>query len=69
MIRVQKEKKATNYRIRFGHSLWSADQLPAQGVKKRMFSILTREKEKGGVLPLFTGGLFFLERESPFFHA
>ena len=31
--RVQKKKKATNYCIRFGHSLWSANQLPAQGVK------------------------------------
>ena len=30
--RVQKKKKATNYCIRFGHSLWSANQLPAQGV-------------------------------------
>ncbi|KOX74101.1 hypothetical protein WN51_14181 [Melipona quadrifasciata] len=29
--RVQKKKKTTNYRIRFGHSLWSANQLPAQG--------------------------------------
>ncbi|KOX77661.1 hypothetical protein WN51_09326 [Melipona quadrifasciata] len=28
--RVQREKKATNYCIRFGHSLWSANQLPAQ---------------------------------------
>ncbi|CAD1481295.1 unnamed protein product, partial [Heterotrigona itama] len=24
------QKKATNYCIRFGHSLWSANQLPAQ---------------------------------------
>ena len=31
--RVQKKKKARNYCIRFGHSLWSANQLPAQGVK------------------------------------
>ncbi|KAK1133208.1 hypothetical protein K0M31_014562 [Melipona bicolor] len=31
--RVQKKKKATNCYIRFGHSLWSADQLPARGVK------------------------------------
>ncbi|KOX69016.1 Neuropeptide FF receptor 1 [Melipona quadrifasciata] len=30
--RVQKKKKATNYCIRFGHSLRSANQLPAQGV-------------------------------------
>ena len=30
--RVQKKKKSTNYCIRFGHSLWSANQLPAQGV-------------------------------------
>ena len=30
--RVQKEKKATNYYVRFGHSLWSANQLPAQEV-------------------------------------
>ncbi|KOX80644.1 Mannosyl-oligosaccharide 1,2-alpha-mannosidase IB [Melipona quadrifasciata] len=29
--RVQKKKKATNYCIEFGHSLWSANQLPAQG--------------------------------------
>ncbi|KOX80643.1 hypothetical protein WN51_05498 [Melipona quadrifasciata] len=29
---VQKKKKATNYCIRFGHSLWSANQLPAQGL-------------------------------------
>ncbi|KOX79319.1 hypothetical protein WN51_09121 [Melipona quadrifasciata] len=28
--RVQKKKKATNYCIRFGHSLWSANQLSAQ---------------------------------------
>ena len=27
------KKKATNYCIRFGHSLWSANQSPAQGVK------------------------------------
>ncbi|CAD1478046.1 unnamed protein product, partial [Heterotrigona itama] len=26
------KKKVTNYCIRFGHSLWSANQLPAQGV-------------------------------------
>ncbi|KOX77708.1 hypothetical protein WN51_09373 [Melipona quadrifasciata] len=30
--RVQKKKKATNYCIRFGHSLWSANRLPAQRV-------------------------------------
>ncbi|CAD1476133.1 unnamed protein product, partial [Heterotrigona itama] len=24
------KKKVTNYRIRFGHSLWSANQLPVQ---------------------------------------
>ncbi|KOX80801.1 hypothetical protein WN51_03863 [Melipona quadrifasciata] len=29
--RVQKKKKARNCCIRFGHSLWSANQLPAQG--------------------------------------
>ncbi|KOX68487.1 hypothetical protein WN51_03973 [Melipona quadrifasciata] len=29
--RVQKKKKAMNCRIRFGHSLWSANQSPAQG--------------------------------------
>ncbi|CAD1479125.1 unnamed protein product, partial [Heterotrigona itama] len=28
------KKKVTNYCIRFGHSLWSANQLPAQGVKE-----------------------------------
>ena len=28
------EKKATNYFTRFGHSLWSANQLPAQGVNR-----------------------------------
>ena len=33
--RGQKKKEATNYRIPFGHSLWSANQLPAQGVKKK----------------------------------
>ena len=33
--RVQKEKNATNYCIRFGHSLWSANQLPAQGINKQ----------------------------------
>ncbi|CAD1473564.1 unnamed protein product, partial [Heterotrigona itama] len=27
------KKKATNYCIRFGHSLWSANQLAAQGLK------------------------------------
>ena len=31
--RVQKREKATNYCVRFGHSLWSTNQLPAQGVK------------------------------------
>ena len=43
--RVPKKKKATNYRIRLGHSLWSANQLPAQGVK---FSggISTKKKKK-----------------------
>ena len=30
--RVEKKRKATNHCIRFGHSLWSANQLPAQGV-------------------------------------
>ena len=30
---LQKEKKATNYCIRLGNSLWSASQLPAQVVK------------------------------------
>ena len=30
--RVQKKKKGTNYGIRLGHSLWSANQLPAQSV-------------------------------------
>ena len=39
--RVQKKKKATDYCIRFGHSLWSANQLPAQGVKKsRRFNFM-----------------------------
>ena len=39
--RVQKKKKATNYCIRFGHSLWSAK--PAQGVDGRpLKSIHTR---------------------------
>ena len=37
--RVQRKKKATNYCIRFGHSLWSANQLPAQGVKSELFVI------------------------------
>ena len=32
--RVQEKKKATNYCIRFGHSLWSANQLPAQRVER-----------------------------------
>ena len=32
--RVRKERRATNYRVRFGHSLWSANRLPAQGVVK-----------------------------------
>ena len=32
--RVQKKKKATNYCIRFGRSLWSANQLPAQVVNE-----------------------------------
>ena len=31
--RVQKKKRATNYCVRSGHSLRSANQLPAQGVK------------------------------------
>ena len=30
--RVLKKMKATNYCVRFGHSLWSANQLPAQVV-------------------------------------
>ncbi|KOX78059.1 hypothetical protein WN51_05947 [Melipona quadrifasciata] len=34
---VQKKKKATNYCIRFGHSLWSANQLLAQRVKDKNF--------------------------------
>ncbi|CAD1470226.1 unnamed protein product, partial [Heterotrigona itama] len=29
-IQKKKKKKTTNYCIRFGHSLWSANQLPAQ---------------------------------------
>ncbi|CAD1479226.1 unnamed protein product, partial [Heterotrigona itama] len=28
------KKKATTYCIRFGHSLWSANQLPVQGAKQ-----------------------------------
>ncbi|CAD1475057.1 unnamed protein product, partial [Heterotrigona itama] len=28
------KKNATNYCVRFGHSLWSANQLPAQEVKR-----------------------------------
>ena len=31
--RVEKKKKATNHCTRHGHSLWSANQLLAQGVK------------------------------------
>ena len=31
--RARKKKKATNYCIRSGRSLWSANQLPAQGFK------------------------------------
>ena len=31
--RFQKTRKATNHCIRHGRSLWSANQLPAQGVK------------------------------------
>ncbi|CAD1477020.1 unnamed protein product [Heterotrigona itama] len=27
--RVEKERKATNYCVQFGHSLWSANHLPA----------------------------------------
>ena len=38
---VQKEKKATNYCTRFGHSLWSANQLPAQEVRKEFISVVT----------------------------
>ncbi|CAD1476014.1 unnamed protein product, partial [Heterotrigona itama] len=34
-------KKATNYCIRFGHSLWSANQLPAQGVEEACGSLVT----------------------------
>ena len=37
--RVRKKKKATNYCIRFGHSLRSANQLPTQG------EILVMEKD------------------------
>ncbi|CAD1469986.1 unnamed protein product, partial [Heterotrigona itama] len=29
--RYELKKKATNYYIRFGHSLWFANQLPTQG--------------------------------------
>ena len=28
-------KKETTYRVRFGHSLWSVNQLPAQEVNER----------------------------------
>ncbi|CAD1471375.1 unnamed protein product, partial [Heterotrigona itama] len=28
------KKKATSYSMRFGHSLWSANQLPTQGAKQ-----------------------------------
>ena len=34
---VQRKKIATNYRRRFGHSLWSANQLPAQGVRGKNY--------------------------------
>ncbi|CAD1469708.1 unnamed protein product, partial [Heterotrigona itama] len=33
MISYRFKKKKVNYCTRFGHSLWSANQLPAQGVK------------------------------------
>ena len=35
--RVQKKEKATNYCVRFGDSLWSADQLPAQVVNIEVY--------------------------------
>ena len=41
---TQEEKKATNYCIRFGHSLWSANQLPPQVVKNRRRSGRTLPK-------------------------
>ncbi|KAF3422329.1 hypothetical protein E2986_10876 [Frieseomelitta varia] len=46
-VQKKKKKKATNYCIRFGHSLWSANQLPAQGANqspipaKQMTSLLS----------------------------
>ena len=40
--RVRMKKKATNCCVRFGHSLWSANQLPAQVVHllRREFLVL-----------------------------
>ena len=38
--RVQKEKKATNYCIRYGHSLWSANQV-ASARGQKIFSIIS----------------------------
>ena len=37
--RVRKKLKATNYRERFGRSLWSANQPPAQVVKLTSWSL------------------------------
>ena len=44
--RAQTKKKATNYCIWFGHSLWSANQLPsARGLKERSTNF-TRPEER-----------------------
>ena len=45
---IQKMKKATNYCIRSGHSLWSAERLPAQGVEKE-FLIIERWRNTPGI--------------------
>ena len=39
-------KRKTNYCIRFGHSLWSATQLPAQGARRRR-RLVRRKIDKG----------------------
>ena len=44
--RIQQKKKATNNCIRFGLSLRSANQLPAQGVRVTD-DLKKREREKG----------------------
>ena len=36
--RVRKKQKTTNYCIRFGRSLWSANQLSAQGINNEFSS-------------------------------